>query len=144
MHVVILSAGTGWYTDDLSRALAERDHTALVLPYEGLTARTGGRASLSSDNASILDAYAVLARIIPDGSLEQIIFRVDALHWIEERCVPVINSPRAIERCVDKFYTTALLQEAGLPTPETVVCEGTADAMAAVEAMGDVIVKPIF
>ena len=34
-----------------------------------------------------------------------------------------MNSPRAIERSVDKFYTTALLQEAGLPTPETVVCE---------------------
>ena len=37
--------------------------------------------------------------------------------------MPVMNSPRAIERSVDKFYTTALLQEAGLPTPETVVCE---------------------
>ena len=80
----------------------------------------------------------MLARIIPNGSLEQIIYRVDALHWIEDRGVPVMNSPRAIERCVDKFYTTALLQEAGLPTPETVVCESVADAMAAVRAMGDV------
>ena len=86
----------------------------------------------------------MLARIIPSGSLEQIIYRVDALHWIEKRGVPVMNSPRAIERSVDKFYTTALLQEAGLPTPETVVCEGATEAMAAVAAMGDVIIKPIF
>jgi RimK family alpha-L-glutamate ligase len=148
MHVAILSARTGWHTDQLCRALAERQHTGRVLPYEGLVARldagrrvTGG---LSSENAAVLDADAVLARIIPDGSLEQIIFRVDVLHWIEERGVPVMNSPRAIERSVDKFYTTALLQEAGLPTPETVVCEGVGDAMAAVRAMGDVIVKPIF
>ena len=69
---------------------------------------------------------------------------MDALHWIEKRGVPVMNSPRAIERSVDKFYTTALLQEAGLPTPETIVCERPADAMAAVRAMGDVILKPIF
>ena len=62
----------------------------------------------------LFEADAVLARIIPSGSLEQIIYRVDALHWIEERGVPVINSPRAIERAVDKFYTSALLQEAGL------------------------------
>ena len=144
MHIVILSAGTGWYTDDLCRAVAERNHTALVLPYEGLVARTGGIGSLSSHNAAILGADAVLARVIPDGSLEQIIFRVDALHWIEERGVPVINSPRAIERSVDKFYTTALLQEAGLPTPETVVCEGAADALAAMRAMRDAIVKPLF
>ena len=89
-----------------------------------------------SATATILDADAVLARIIPSGSLEQIIYRVDALHWIEERGVPVMNSPRAIERSVDKFYTTALLQEAGLPTPETVVCEGADEAMAAVAGDG--------
>ena len=86
----------------------------------------------------------MLARIIPSGSLEQMIYRVDALHWIEKRGVPVMNSARAIERTVDKFYTTALLQEAGLPTPETVVCESATEAMAAVARMGDVIIKPIF
>ena len=140
MNVVILSAGTGWHTDELCRALAERGHTGRVLPYEGLVARLGsGRGAvrgLSNGSHEILDADAVLARIIPSGSLEQIIYRVDALHWIEERGVPVMNSPRAIERSVDKFYTTALLQEAGLPTPETVVCESAADAMAAVRRDG--------
>jgi RimK family alpha-L-glutamate ligase len=164
MHVVILSARTGWHTDQLCRTLAERQHTSVVLPYEGLVARLGAPSGagpqscttgeLSSERTAILDADAVLARIVPNGSLEQIIYRVDALHWIEKRGVPVMNSPRAIERSVDKFYTTALLQEAGLPTPETVVCEGVADAMAAIRAMlgrgspgeggGDVIIKPIF
>ena len=86
----------------------------------------------------------MLARIIPNGSLEQIIYRVDALHWLEDRGVPVMNSPRAIERCVDKFYTSALLHEAGLATPETIVCERIDDAMAAVREMGDVIIKPLF
>jgi RimK family alpha-L-glutamate ligase len=148
MHVAILSTPTGWHTDELNRALAERGHTSRVLPYEGLVARLGtGRnvvGGLSIQSLAILDVDAVLARIIPNGSLEQIIYRMDSLHWIEKRGVPVMNSPRAIERSVDKFYTTALLQEAGLPTPETVVCEGAADAMAAVLALGDVVVKPIF
>ena len=148
MQVAILSTPTGWHTDELNRALAERGHTSRVLPYEGLVARLGsGRnlaGGLSIQSLAVLDVDAVLARMIPNGSLEQIIYRMDSLHWIEKRGVPVMNSPRAIERSVDKFYTTALLQEAGLPTPETVVCEGAADAMAAVLAMGDVIVKPIF
>ena len=145
MNIVILSSHTGWQTDELCRALQERGHTGRVLAYEGLVARLGkGAGQLSSARASILDADAVLARIIPTGSLEQIIYRVDALHWVEERGVPVTNSPRAIERCVDKFYTTALLQEAGLPVPETVVCESAADALAALGPMGDAIVKPIF
>jgi RimK family alpha-L-glutamate ligase len=148
MHVAILSARTGWHTDELCRALAEHGHTAQVLPYEGLVARLGSDhgvpATLSSDRAPIFDADAVLARIVPSGSLEQIIYRMDALHWIEQRGVLVMNSPRAIERSVDKFYTSALLQDAGLPTPETMVCESPADAMAAVRAMGEVIFKPIF
>ncbi len=150
MHVVILSAGAGWQTDHLCRALAERGHTACVLPYEALIARLGvpGRdpagMPLAAEGVSILDADAVLTRIVPTGSLEQIIFRIDALHWIEARGIPVINSPRALERCVDKFYTTALLQEAGLAVPETVVCEHATDALAAVRRMGDAVIKPIF
>ena len=152
MHVVVLSARTGWHTDELCRALAARGHVGVVLPYEALLARMGRQAgasggaldSLMAQGVSIFDADAVFARIIPSGTLEQIIYRVDALHWIEDRGVTVINSPRAIERAVDKFYTSALLREAGLPTPETVVCERAADALAAVEAFGDAVIKPIF
>jgi RimK family alpha-L-glutamate ligase len=117
------------------------------VPYESLVARIAPRstaATLSATSQQLLSAPAVLARIVPNGSLEQIIYRVDALHWLEDRGVKVMNSPRAIERCVDKFYTSALLREAGIDTPETVVCERVDDAMAAVREMGDVIVKPLF
>jgi RimK family alpha-L-glutamate ligase len=55
-----------------------------------------------------------------------------------------MNSPRAIERSVDKFYTDALLTEAGVPTPPTVVCETVDDAVEAVREMGSVVIKPIF
>jgi RimK family alpha-L-glutamate ligase len=158
LSVSILSVRTGWHTDELLRALSARGHVGVVVPYEGLVARLGFRrgapsgapaaapqdGQLRSDNIPLFEADAVLARIIPSGSLEQIIYRVDALHWIEERGVPVINSPRAIERAVDKFYTSALMQEAGLPTVDTVVCERAAEAMAAVREFGDAVIKPIF
>jgi RimK family alpha-L-glutamate ligase len=147
VQVVILSARTGWHTDQLCRALSVRGHVGIVLRYEALVARLGGNrdaAGLTNEQAAIFSADAVLARIIPGGSLEQIIFRVDALHWIEDRGVPVVNSPRAIERSVDKFYTDALLHEAGLDTPDTVVCETVADAIAAVQRFGDAVIKPIF
>lgn len=147
MHIPILSARTGWHTNELLRALDARGHTGAVVPYETLVAQIGTRNStdsLASETQQLLEASAVLARIIPNGSLEQIIYRVDALHWLEDRGVRVVNSPRTIERCVDKFYTSALLREAGLAVPETVVCERIDDAMAAMRQMGDVIVKPLF
>jgi RimK family alpha-L-glutamate ligase len=148
MFFPILASRPGWHTDELCRAIRARGHEAAVYPYESLVARlgtaSGVRTSLDNSESALLSAHAVLARIIPNGSLEQIIYRVDALHWLEDSGVPVMNSPRAIERTVDKFYTSALLQCAGLATPETVVCERAEDAMAAFRAMGDVIVKPLF
>ncbi len=145
MRVAILAARQGWHTEELCRALAARGHEGCVLPYEALVARLGGAAPGFAAGGTDLGACdAVLARIIPAGSLEQIIFRVDALHVLEEQGIPVINSPRTIERTVDKLWTTAILEQAGLAVPETVVCESPDDAMAAFRALGDVIVKPLF
>src|SRR5262249_6785053 len=153
MQVVILSK-PGWHADQLSRALHERGHGARLLPYESLVARFDGKGLLASDRTAVLESDAVLARFIPAGSLEQIIFRVDALHWIEDRGVPVMNAAAAIERSVDKCYTDARLREAGVPTPETVVTERSDEAMAAIRAMlarpapdgagNEVVIKPIF
>ena len=78
----------------------------------------------------------MLARIIPSGSLEQIIYRLDALHRLEDRGVRLMNSPRAIERTVDKFWTSALLEQCGIPTPDTIVCETPDEAFAAFRSLG--------
>ena len=146
MRIAILAAREGWHTAELCGALAARGAEGRVVPYEGLVGRlgAGGGSGLTSGGEDLDAVAAVLPRIIPAGSLEQIIFRVDALHRLEDRDIPVMNSPRALERTVDKFWTTALLEQAGLPVPETIVCERPEDAVAAFRALGDVIVKPLF
>jgi len=145
VRVAILSARQGWHTDQLCRALAQRGHEGRVVPYGALAAHLGGAAAgVAAGDEDIGACGAVLARIIPAGSLEQIVFRVDVLHTLEERGIPVINPPRTIERTVDKLWTTALLEQAGLRVPETVVCERADAALAAFRALGDVIVKPLF
>jgi RimK family alpha-L-glutamate ligase len=144
LHLVVLAAREGWHTRELTRALEARGHTGTIVPYEGLVATIGRRSGLRSRAADLDRADAVLARIIPSGSLEQIIYRVDALHRLEDRGVRVMNSPRAIERTVDKFWTSALLEQCDLPTPDTIVCETPEEAVAAFRELGDVIVKPLF
>jgi ribosomal protein S6--L-glutamate ligase len=144
VQLVVLAARAGWHTHELERAAAERGHQLTVLPYEGLVARIGPAPGLRSRNTELDSADVVLARIIPSGSLEQIIFRVDALHRLEDRGIRVVNSPRAIERTVDKFWTSTLLEQCAIPTPETVVCDDPEEAIAAYRTLGDVIVKPLF
>jgi RimK family alpha-L-glutamate ligase len=82
---------------------------------------------------------------MPPGSLEQVVFRMDLLHRAQAAGLTVLNSPAALEACVDKYLATAKLATAGLPVPATITCQ-TADA--AIEAFhalgGDVVVKPLF
>src|SRR5262249_45833224 len=105
----------------------------------------GGGAALSVQDAALGDAAAVVVRAIPGGSLEQIIFRVDALHRLTRLGIAVVNGPRCIERTVDKYHTSFLLEEAGLPTPGTSLGERLEAGMAALEALGgDVVLKPLF
>lgn len=145
MRVAIVGSGRGWHTIELQRAFLERGLHCDLMPITGMQARVADQPSLSSRDLE-LDSYdAILVRIIPRGSLEQTIFRMDALHLLEERGVRVLNKAKAIERTVDKYYTSGLLTQAGLLTPRTIVCERSDDALKAFVTLGrDVVVKPLF
>ena len=123
MLIVTLASKSGWHTDELDRAARQHGHQHQLARYEDLVGSFGSRRGLRSGGVELERADVVLARIIPSGSLEQIIHRVDALHQLTERGVRVMNTARAIERSVDKFWTTGLLEQAGLPVPETRTCE---------------------
>jgi RimK family alpha-L-glutamate ligase len=145
MRVVVLASRPGWHTDQLLTALSERGHAAALARYEDLVARLRANPDIRSGSSDLSRADLVLARIIPNGSLEQIVFRVDVLHALEEQGIRVINPARVIERTVDKLWTSATLQREGLPTPDTIVCESIEAAYPAREQLGgDVIVKPLF
>jgi RimK family alpha-L-glutamate ligase len=144
MQIVILASATGWHTDELVRAVSARGLVPLLLPWEATVGRIGRASGVSNGGHLLRDTRGILPRIIPGGSLEQIIYRVDTLHRLEEDGIRVMNSARAIERTVDKAWTSAILERAGLLTPETVVCETAEGAFEAFRAMGDVVVKPLF
>jgi RimK family alpha-L-glutamate ligase len=90
---------------------------------------------------------AVVVRSISAGSFEAITRRLGVLHALGRLGVPVWNSAKAIENCVDKSMTTFLLDQAGLPTPATFAVEGLSAAQAVVarEApSGPLVLKPLF
>jgi RimK family alpha-L-glutamate ligase len=129
----------------LTDALAARGHESRLVPVTRMLGRIDGDVAVRSGELWLDDCDAVIVRGIPRGSLEQVIFRVDALHALEARGVTCVNGPRAIERTVDKFLASALLARAGLPTPRTIACERVEDALEAfAELGGDVVVKPLF
>lgn len=139
MQIAILSGGTGWHVQDLVRAAGELGHAATPLDFRALS------ASVNSARETRAEFDAVLVRTMPAGSLEQVVFRMDLLHEAAARGMPVLNPPRAVEVCVDKYLTTARLARAGIATPDTAVCQRSADALIAFDELGgDVVLKPLF
>ena len=138
MKIAILSCGGGWHVRDLQRAAALLGHFAEPIDFRGVSASVPERTSLSEYDA-------VIVRTMPPGSLEQVVFRMDVLHRLESAGRRVLNPPRALEICVDKYLASARLDAAGLPTPPTVVCQDAESAVAAFHQLGgDVVVKPLF
>src|SRR6478736_3396957 len=139
MRLAILSSGDGWHVRDLQRAALSLDHRADAVDFRRVTAGLG----IAADTLAGYDA--VIVRTMPPGSLEQVVFRMDLLHRLQAGGVAVLNPPRAVETCVDKYLATAYLEAAGLRVPPTIVCQHADAALEAFTALGgDVVVKPLF
>ena len=86
----------------------------------------------------------VLARAMAAGSLQQIVFRMDALQELHRHSVPIINSPKTIESSVDKYLSLSLIRRGGIDVPETGVFQNWEDALCFFSRHKDIVVKPIF
>jgi RimK family alpha-L-glutamate ligase len=148
LRVAVLGASGSWHSRGLIAALAARGHEVLAVSATRLRSEVDEQdgAQVLGPDGSRLDALDLLiVRGLPRGSLEQVIFRMDALHVLADQGVRCVNRPRAIERTIDKSWASAVLSRAGVPTPPTIACERYEDAMQAFERLGgDVVVKPLF
>jgi len=142
---IIASDQAEWHVQRLLSELKERSIDAYLLPVTKFKANIGSDPKISVKGYGIDDYDAVVVRRVPGGSVEQVIYRMDALFRLEELGVKVVNSAKSIEKTVDKYMTSALLEEAGILTPRTVVTESFTEAIKAYDKLGgDVVVKPLF
>lgn len=145
MKIAVLGSSTSWYFADLQRAASDRHHLA-SLTFRELNSRVEpGSVATASGTTNLADFDAVLVRTMPPGSLEQIVFRMDALAQLEATGMVVLNPARAIETAVDKYLATTRLRAAGLMVPETHACQTGKEAMQAFERLGGrAVLKPLF
>jgi ribosomal protein S6--L-glutamate ligase len=139
MQFAILSGGDGWHVRDLQRAAAAQGHTCTPVDFRRIS------AGVAVAQHPLVDFDAVIVRTMPPGSLEQVVFRMDVLQRWEVAGIRVLNPPRALETCVDKYLASARLEAAGLRVPPTMVCQNADDALEAFAKLGgDAVVKPLF
>jgi len=143
---VLTQNENSWSSTQLREALTKRNISPVCFKFSQLIARVGYKPYLNAGNVRIVEELdALIIRPIGQGSLEEIVFRMDILHRLERLGLYVINPPEAIEHCVDKYAILAILEDNGIPVPRTAVTENVGEALKAFHELGgDVIVKPIF
>jgi ribosomal protein S6--L-glutamate ligase len=149
MRIGVLGARDGWYVRDLTRAAKEGfsgELTVEQVSFSAIRARIWrGAEDVRSQDVVLNELDTVLVRSMPAGSLEQIIFRMDALHALARRGVRVVNSPRSLETAIDKYLSLSRMVSCGLPVPRTIVTQNADEALLAFHDLGeDVVVKPLF
>lgn len=142
---IVASNRREWHVHQLKEELTSKGVEAYVFPATRFLSRIGSGSRISVKGYGIDDFDAVIVRKVPGGTPEQVFYRMDVLHRLEDLGVYVINPAEAIERAVDKYYTSTLLEDAGIRTPKTVITERFNEAMKAFEELGgDIVVKPLF
>ncbi len=142
---IIASDRQEWHVRQLMGELTRRGVEAYVFPVTQLVSQVGSRPRVSIKGYAVEEYDAVIVRRVPGGTTEQVFYRMDVLHALEDLGVCVVNPAESIERSVDKYYTSALLEQASIRTPRTVVGERFSDAMRGFRRLGgDVVVKPLF
>ncbi|MCY2981199.1 MAG: RimK family alpha-L-glutamate ligase [Planctomycetota bacterium] len=162
MRLGVLGSPTGWYMRDLQRAAeALPDNRATSIdslsfaklsvwsqqtetPHANSWTQSTDE-STKPESTKLSDYDAVLVRTMPLGSVEQIVFRMNALHVALSAGVQILNPPRCLEIAIDKWLTLDIARQSGIETPRTICCQTREDALLAFEMLGrDCIVKPIF
>lgn len=141
----ILARDTGWHCSDLIRA-AKSWFLIQTFNYQSLEAFiSSGCNHVNAYNEHLSELDFLVVRAMPPGSLQQVVFRMDALLQLEQDGVAVVNSPKTIEASVDKYLSLALLKRAGLPVPPTAVAQTVEQALQHFEELGgDTVIKPLF
>lgn len=143
-RIGILSSQRGFHVRQLEEAILGRGCEPAYFPITRLAGLIRSEAAVRAGDERLEDCSHLLVRTIPAGSLEQTVFRMDVLHRLEHIGIRVVNSASAIERTVDKYYTSFLLADAGIPTPRTLATGDLDAAMQACRDFGDVVIKPLF
>lgn len=147
-QIAIITDDPGWHGRQLKEALAAHGLSSqYISSMECLINITDSGTQINLPGFESVP-LAGFVRGVPGGTLEQVIFRLNILHTLSEMGIVVYNNPRGIERTVDKAMTSFLLKKAGLPTPETWVCESNEKAefiyRQECEQGKKLVIKPLF
>ncbi|MDB2461253.1 RimK family alpha-L-glutamate ligase [Gammaproteobacteria bacterium] len=126
---LIFTEDDGWHTDQLIEAFKNNNK-------EVETAKINQSSMIIDDDPRIIfegkeiplkNIDGAFVRGIPGGTLEEVCFHLDILHFLQLHNVTVYNNTVCIEKSVDKVRTSCILNANKIPTPSTYITSNIKD-----------------
>jgi ribosomal protein S6--L-glutamate ligase len=132
-----------WSSERIAESLRDTGAESFVFSLGDVTHDISrGRVCLGRRDLSTLDAIVV--KKLGDQSAPATRLRLHALRALESAGVRVFSRADVIERIMDRYSMTMMLASHGVPIPDTLAVESPDALDAAVRALGDCVVKPVY
>ena len=126
---LIFTEDDGWHTDQLIEAFTNNNKEVETAKINESSIIIDGDPRIIFEGKEILlkNIDGAFVRGIPGGTLEEVCFHLDILHFLELHNVTVYNNTVCIEKSVDKVRTSCILNANKIPTPNTYITSNIKD-----------------
>ena len=120
---LLFTEDDGWHTNQITEALKKnnKDFKTIKINESSILVDQNPKLKYQDIEISFKEIKGAFVRGIPGGTLEEICFHLDILHYLELENIAVYNNTLCIEKSVDKVRTSCILTSAGIPTPKTFI-----------------------
>jgi len=114
---IVISDPEDWTAQAIMTSLVRRGAQTVFLNFSELAAFISEDLSFQSNNLDLQSLDCLIVRDLGRRSAHDVAFRFEALQFLQQSGIAVINPPEAIARAANKFATSLALQSSGVPPP---------------------------
>ena len=146
--LIILTDKNGWHCKQLKTSAEKKGFNVSIEDLKNLSLHIENKDIHVLDSKNQRIAFSnIFIRYIPGGSLEEIVHYLNILRSLEMNGCNVINTAPQIEKTVDKSFTSLILRDNNINTPDTWVYRGDDQLYEKVNKLLEkdiLIYKPLF
>lgn len=142
-RIGIIGVENGWSSQRLVEAAAARTGRRALLTFEHMALDLDtGQVRYRDEDLRSYDALIV--KKLGERYSPELLDRLEILHFLHERGMPVFSRPASLMRLLDRLSCTVMLRLANIPMPPTVITEDIVLAVDAVQQFGRAVLKPLY
>jgi len=126
---LIFTEDDGWHTYQLIEAFKKNNKNVQTVRINesSIAVDDNPRIIFQNNEIPLNKIEGAFVRGVPGGTLEEVCYHLDVLHFLELHNITVYNNTICIEKSVDKVRTSCILNANNITTPKTYITTNIKD-----------------